>query len=369
MQVINNSERWGAISQILHWLVVLLLVTQFVIAAIAEDLPLGMEKLAWLARHKSVGITILGLAIIRLTWRLLSPGPALPDKLKWFERFLASVTHIGLYLVIFLMPLSGWLMSSAKNYPVSWFKLVQLPDMIGKSEEAFEFFKAVHEILAFSLVLLVVLHIAGALKHQFILKDRLMRRMLPGVAVLSLLGALTVTQSYPVRAADMRSEPTESELSFDFTQAGAVTRGEFKDFTLLITDADRGLAGSSLTVVIKVGSLDTNDRERDDILNGPDLFDTRQFQEARFITNTITAKGEGRYEAAGTLTIRDQSRPLVLPLTLKESSEGGTPIMYLEGSVSIRRLDYGVGKGEWESTEWVGNEVELAWSVRLVPGQ
>ena len=179
MKLTNSSERWGGLTQLMHWVVVALIIAQFTIASIAEDLPLGMQKLAWLARHKSVGITILGIAVARLAWRLLSPGPALPSRLGPVERLLASVTHIGLYLALFLLPLTGWLMSSAKGYPVSWFNLVQLPDLIAKNEDTFTLLKETHEVLAVTLLGLALLHVAGALKHHFIYKDDVMKRMLP----------------------------------------------------------------------------------------------------------------------------------------------------------------------------------------------
>ena len=115
MMLANSSERWGPVSQLLHWLIVALVLTQVTLAYLAADLPLGLQKLALLARHKSFGITILGLALIRLAWRLASPGPGVPTNLRPLERLLARVTHAGLYACLFLMPLSGWLMSSAKK--------------------------------------------------------------------------------------------------------------------------------------------------------------------------------------------------------------------------------------------------------------
>ena len=160
-------------------MIVALIITQFVLATIADDLPLGMQKLAMLARHKSVGITILALAILRLLWRRLSPGPALPTSLKRYERLLANVTHHGLYLLLFLTPLAGWLMSSAKHYPVSWFGVVQLPDLISPNASAYLVLHEAHELLAYAIAGLAALHAAAALKHHFILKDGVLKRMLP----------------------------------------------------------------------------------------------------------------------------------------------------------------------------------------------
>jgi cytochrome b561 len=123
----NSSQRYGYVAQILHWVIVGLLIVQVTLGKIADNLPLGFEKLVTLARHKSFGITILGLAVIRLAWRWLNPPPPLPSMPRW-QHLAANLNHWALYALLFAMPLSGWMMSSASNIPVSWFSLVQLPD-------------------------------------------------------------------------------------------------------------------------------------------------------------------------------------------------------------------------------------------------
>ena len=118
----NTPDRYGSVAQTLHWLVVALLVIQFTLGKIAENLPLGPDKLGTLARHKSVGITILTLAVMRLAWRSFNPPPPLPPMPHW-QVFAARVSHTALYALLFAMPFTGWMMSSASNYPVSWFGL------------------------------------------------------------------------------------------------------------------------------------------------------------------------------------------------------------------------------------------------------
>jgi cytochrome b561 len=152
-----------------------------VLAWQAGHLPPGMAKLATLARHKSWGLTILGLTVLRLAWHWSNrQSPALPATLRPHERVLARLSHRGLYaLLLFLMPLSGWLMSSARNFPVSWFGALQLPDLIGPDVEAYEFLRAAHGMLAALLFGLVLLHALAALTHHFVRKDDVLRRMLP----------------------------------------------------------------------------------------------------------------------------------------------------------------------------------------------
>jgi cytochrome b561 len=138
-------ERYGAVAQAFHWLIAALIVTQFVLANLALDLPIGAHKLALFARHKSVGMTVLMLAILRLLWRLKQPPPGLPAGMAPWERFLARATHAGFYVLLFAMPVTGWLMSSAKNYSVSWFGLFTWPNLIGKNESAFEWLRSTHD--------------------------------------------------------------------------------------------------------------------------------------------------------------------------------------------------------------------------------
>jgi cytochrome b561 len=179
MAIQNTTRRWGSVSQLLHWTIVVLIIVQVTLATMADDLPNGMRKLTLLARHKSFGITILALVILRLLWRRLNEIPGLPDTLKRYERFLARFVHGALYVLLFAMPLSGWMMSSARGFPVSWFGFIQLPDLVPKSKPLYDAFLATHQALAWALGAVVILHVAAALKHHFVLKDDTLRRMLP----------------------------------------------------------------------------------------------------------------------------------------------------------------------------------------------
>jgi cytochrome b561 len=179
MALRNTPRRWGAIAQLFHWLIVALIIVQVTLAEMADDLPNGMRKLTLLARHKSFGITILMLVILRLSWRSLNPHPALPDNLKPYERKLAHFSHAALYTLLFAIPLSGWTMSSARGFPVSWFGFFQLPDLVPKSKPLYEALVTTHVTLVCVLGAVVALHIAGALKHHFVHKDDVLKRMLP----------------------------------------------------------------------------------------------------------------------------------------------------------------------------------------------
>ena len=175
----NTTRAWGSLSKALHWIIVLLIINQWIIAERAEDLPKGPALIAALWWHKSFGITILMLAVIRLAWRLANPVPDLTAETRPWERVLARISHVLLYALIFAMPLSGWMMSSARSFPVSWFGILQLPDLVAPDQQLYERLNELHHLLFGVLVVVAALHVAGALKHHFIDRNDVLRRMLP----------------------------------------------------------------------------------------------------------------------------------------------------------------------------------------------
>lgn len=179
MQFRNSEHRYGAVAQLFHWLVVALIITQFVLANKAGDLPLGPAKIAVLAQHKSFGMTIFALAILRLLWRLVNPVPAVPATTPRWQHVAAHISHWALYALILITPVFGWLMSSARNFPVSWFGLFTFPDLVQPDRAAYEVLHDVHETLAKLLFCIALLHAAAALKHHFFDRDNVLRRMLP----------------------------------------------------------------------------------------------------------------------------------------------------------------------------------------------
>lgn len=171
--------RYSLVAQAFHWIIATLIVVQVVLANLEGDLPLGIHKLALLARHKSFGMTVLMLAILRLLWRLKYPPPELPSAMSPLERMLARTTHIVFYVLLFAMPISGWMMSSAKNYSVSWFGVFTWPDLVGKNATAFDSLRWTHHILSDALYVVATLHVLAAIKHHWWNKDDVLLRMLP----------------------------------------------------------------------------------------------------------------------------------------------------------------------------------------------
>lgn len=357
----NTRERWGSLSQLLHWLIVALIALQAALGLTGIMLPLGVQKIAVLARHKSIGITILALAVLRLAWRWLNPTPPLPSNLKPYERFLARCTHVALYALLFAMPLTGWAMSSARGFPVSWFNLFQLPDLVPKSKALYAALVTAHATLAIALGLTVALHVAGALKHHFVLKDDTLRRMLPSGRAMAAVLAAILLSAPPARAAgaSYTLAAAQSSLTYAFTQAGAENQGRFKAFTVTF-DPDAG----RLEVLVDMHSFDTGDSQRNGILGGKDFFDVAQYPESRFTASHIERTATG-YRATGSLTLRGITRNISIPFTWRTATVQGRQVGYLSGQTTLRRLDFGVGEGQWQSTEWVGNDVTVRYLLAL----
>jgi len=172
-----SSARYNLFSVVIHWVMALLILIAWSIAIVVGDMPLSPLRIVGFSWHKWLGITVLFLVIIRLLWRATHPAPKLDLKMPIWQEKVMALTHVALYLLMFAIPLVGWLMSSAKGYTVNYFGLFDLPDLVGKDKALGHQLKEVHELLANVLVALVGLHVLAALKHQFIDKDGLLGRM------------------------------------------------------------------------------------------------------------------------------------------------------------------------------------------------
>jgi cytochrome b561 len=178
VQVRNSIARYGALAQLFHWTIVALIITQYVLAWQADH-AVGLHKVAPLILHKSIGMTVFALAVLRLLWRWSNSTPALPTHMPTWERFGAHGSHFLLYAFLFLQPISGLLMSQARNYQVSWFGLFTFPALIVPDKQVYQRLDSLHATLATALLCIALLHVAAALKHHLFDKDDVLRRMLP----------------------------------------------------------------------------------------------------------------------------------------------------------------------------------------------
>ncbi len=178
MAIRNSASSYGWPAQALHWSVVVLVIAQYVLANMAEAADSRMDMFVLFARHKSVGLTIFALAVVRLVWRFMNEQPRLPVTMPVWQRTLAQATHWLLYVLVFLLPITGVLGSAASNYPVTWFGAFAIPPLLEPNEALGDLLHEIHKILAGSLAVVAGIHLLGALKHHFVDKDDILRRML-----------------------------------------------------------------------------------------------------------------------------------------------------------------------------------------------
>jgi cytochrome b561 len=170
--------RYGSTAIALHWLTALLVVAGFTLGLSMIGLPFGRQKLQWYAWHKWIGITVWLVTCARLTWRWTHPPPPMPPMPRW-QRQVAAMSHGLLYALLVVIPVSGWLYSSAAGVEVVYLNLIPLPNLVPKDRAWADVLRNAHLTLNFTLLALVCIHVAAALRHHFVDRDAVLLRMLP----------------------------------------------------------------------------------------------------------------------------------------------------------------------------------------------
>ena len=176
----NTANRYGLVAQFLHWAVVVGIVLQYVWIWRIENTDSIRAEFNLITTHKSIGMTVLGLVLIRLAWRAMVKPPAPPPGMRKWEINAANLTHILLYLMILLMPLTGWMYTSAAGFGAEFWGLLDIPDFVPTGERLEQFMQRAHALLGIALPVIVAVHVFAALRHHFILKDDVLKRMFPG---------------------------------------------------------------------------------------------------------------------------------------------------------------------------------------------
>lgn len=176
----NPHDRWGAVSQSFHWIIVLLILAAATIGLVMGEMRITPKSFWIYTAHKSIGITVLVLMLLRLGWRLYAGAPRPVAGTPAWQAWLASVTHWALYAFALAMPLSGWLYDSASGLrPFRLFGTVEMPKLVAPDEGIANNALAAHELLFLGLVALIALHVGAALYHHMFLRDGTLQRMLP----------------------------------------------------------------------------------------------------------------------------------------------------------------------------------------------
>lgn len=176
MRITNTEYSYGIITVLLHWIMAILLIGLLILGLYMVRLPISLEKLKLYGWHKEYGILALMLVMVRTLWRLSNITPYLT--LPWWEKAAARTVHWAFYGFMFAMPITGWLITSAAGLPVSFFGIGVLPNLVLPNPDSMSLFQKIHAWLGYGLIATIVLHTCAALKHHFINKDDILKRMI-----------------------------------------------------------------------------------------------------------------------------------------------------------------------------------------------
>ena len=179
MSLKNTADRWGGVSQSLHWLIVLLVVGMAALGLSMTGLPDNAFKVRLYSLHKSIGLTILGLMLVRIAWRLYAGAPRMIASLPRWQHRIATATHAALYLLLIALPLSGWVINSSSGFPLRWFGWLRVPQFGSRDEALYALAKSWHEALFWALLVLALVHAFAAFWHHVFQQDATLSRMLP----------------------------------------------------------------------------------------------------------------------------------------------------------------------------------------------
>jgi len=397
MSLHNTQNAFGGVARAFHWVCAAIVLGLLPLGYYMTQLAPSPSKIGIYDWHKSFGTLVLFLFVLRLGWRAASRQPEGLPTHKPYERALAHATHFLLYACAILMPLSGWVMSSAGEFAHSFFGLFNMPRIVPPSEALLAAGRKVHEITSYTLYGLVGLHFAGALKHHVFDRDATLRRMAPSsgarpavfaivIAAFLLLGASALLIARDVaddlaraapkaeggttaEAAPETGEsthlagswtilPEDSGIGFQSSVYGQPFRGEFTKFAADIAFDPERLGEAGVRVVIAAGSARTGSEERDDLMKTPAFFDAGAHPEAVFTATRFTRIDDTHFIAHGELALKAAVKLIDLPFTLaiEEDGKGGRTAR-MQGALRLNRLDYAIGTGEWEPAATLGHEV------------
>ncbi len=366
------ATTYGTVTKTFHWLTALLIITIIPLGAVANRLPYDTnEQLAFKAQlfsfHKTLGVIVFAVALARIIWALTQTKPGSLHPERKAETFLAGLVHWLLYISLVAVPLTGWIHHAATaGFAPIWLPISQDLPLVPKDEGIAKLFAGLHWVWSKIMVGAILLHIAGALKHHFIDKDKTLSRMWFGnsnapdagthkgtraapfaalvvYALVTIAGATAGMYTPKAQAAQASLAAvasdwtvTEGEIALTVTQLGSPVAGVFEDWTSAITfDPEASGQMGDVTTTIAIGSLRLGSVTNDAL--GPNFFNAQTFPTATF-TGEITAAAEG-YLADGTLTIKDISMPLQLPFTLVIEGDSAQ----MSGAVTVDRRDFGIG--------------------------
>lgn len=359
----DPRHRYATTAVLLHWMIAALLAALLGLGWWMTRLPPSSElQFVLYQLHKSLGITVLLLSLLRLARRILVPPPPLPRGMPRWARMAARCVQGALLALTLAIPLTGWALVSASRLaiPTVLFGILPWPDLPGiaaldpATRRGLEPVLAqAHAALAWAMAALALLHAGAAIFHHAMRGDRVLRRMLLAVVVAA------AAAGTPARAQDWRVDPARSRLGFEGVETGNAFRGRFERWTAEIVFDTADLAAARVRVVVDIASASSDERRRDEAMLGEDWLDARAFPRAVFEAEGFRARAGGGFESTGTLVLRDRRQPVSLAFALEEVQGA----MRARGEAMLVRTQFGVGRGRWSGPQFVGVEVKVVFDL------
>jgi cytochrome b561/polyisoprenoid-binding protein YceI len=404
MALTNTKERYGSVAQIFHWLTALLILGLLIVGTFMNYLPEGnsneiAQKVFVFSMHKTLGVLVLVIALLRIGWAFINPRPASLHPERKMETFAAETVHWTLYIAILAMPVTGILYhASSTGFAPIWWPFGQTLFFVPQNENLAKIFSAMHWILALGVTLILIAHIGGALKHLIIDKDVTVDRMVPGklsedfklshhaakhlpnglaafAAVIMVSGALGIVGLNASAKSEARNNEAQAQISdanadvegeaawkviaeqsslkIRIQQLGSPVEGEFSNWGTQINFDPENLETAFVDARIAVQSLQIGTVS--DQAKSADFLNVAEHAQARFTSNDFRHLGDDEYEAAGTLEIAGVAKPFTLQFTL--SIQDGLASM--TATARVNRMDFGVGAEKYANEDSVAFPVEI----------
>jgi cytochrome b561 len=400
-----HPARYTAVAIALHWLVALALGAMIALGKNMHDAD--HRPIEWMFQlHKSIGITILVLMLARLIWRLMNPPPPLPTDMKPLEKRASHWVHIGLYVLVLALPLSGWIMVSVSPFSIAtvlygtigWPHIAGLPELALETRQSFyPRVEEVHELMSWLLIALFVLHVAGAIKHELSDEEGVLKRMIPRffgktspprapargallafgsafaffgiiaggpVIAQSLGGPASVTQDQA--DGNWLIDYDASEIRFSGTHSGAEFSGVFEDWSAVINFDTGALDTASANVTVATSSAQTGDTIYDNTLEAAEWFDVRAFPEATVLLSDFRRSEDavdGTLVATAALTIKELT--VEVPFTFDLAEADG--VWTMTGSTDLSRQALDLGQESDATADWVSADISVSVTVQASP--
>ncbi len=408
-----TAQQYSAVAIVLHWAIATAILGNILLGwwmHEAIDIAASRARAVEVFQlHKSIGLSVLVLSLLRLAWRLTHRPPPMPAHMKPWEKLAATATHWSFYVLMIAMPLSGWLYVStqwrgdiALNVPTLWFGWLEVPHLLGlhHADEALRQSLAgivleAHELLAWGTCLLLLMHVGAALKHHFVNRDEVLSHMVPiaarqsladqpavrkwilraGMALIAIavaatayavLGpakktavALSDTDGITMLSDDWMIDPLQSEIVFSGTHAGTPFEGRFQRWQAQLNVDPQAPEAADIITLIDTASGSDGNVLHDRTLPQTEWFNVAQYPQAHFVSTQVQRLDEqGRYAVAGTLTIKDRDIPVnSLQMQVSQSS------LLIEGDTVITREQADLGMASDPGGDWVSSEIKVR--VRL----